>query len=152
MENIQGLFEQLLSKDNVAACGASDALRRLSADSDAVYPYFTQIARLLDHKNSLMRNRALTLLAANAQWDDEDLFSGVIEAYLTHITDAKPITARQCIQSLPAVAPYKPHLVDRIRSALASADVSMYAGSMRPLVERDIRNALRQIDAQRIAP
>lgn len=143
MENVEGLMAQLQGKDNTAACGALGVLLRISEDSDAVYPYFHQIARLMSHPNSLMRNRALLLLAANARWDTDALFDSVIDEYLTHIVDAKPITARQCVKGLPEIAREKPQLANKIRLALLAADVSGYSESMRPLVERDIAEALQ---------
>lgn len=147
MDNIEGLIDQLTIKNNVAACGAADALIRHSAASDEVYPYFTRIAGLLASRNSLVRNRALLLLAANAQWDEDGLFDEMIDRYLAHVTDEKPITARQCIKGLPEIAAQKPHLIGRIRRALESADVARYPDSMRSLVERDIRAALSAMQA-----
>ena len=87
-----------------------------------------------------MRNRALTILAANAQWDDENRFDAVIENYLSHITDEKPITARQCIKALAQIGQAKPQYVPMILAALRSADLSKYKDSMRPLIEKDIQS------------
>ena len=69
----------------------------------------------------------------------------VIDKYLKHITDVKPITARQCIKLLPIIAKYKPELKNDILSALYKADVSVYDDSMQPLVYKDIQKALKEI-------
>ena len=37
----------------------------------------------------LVRNRVLYILAANAQWDDENRFDAIISDYLVHVTDEK---------------------------------------------------------------
>ena len=42
----------------------------------------------------------------------------IIDGYLKHITDVKPITARQCIKLLPMIAKDKPELRNDICSAL----------------------------------
>ena len=93
---------------------------------------------MLEHPNSLVRNRALCILAANIQWDEEGRFQGILSAFLSHITDEKPITARQCVKALAQIGFAKPQYVDTILSALRDADLSKYKDSMRPLIEKDI--------------
>lgn len=64
---------------------------------------------------------------------------------MEHITDVKPITARQCIKQLPVIARYKPELRNDILQTLEKADISFYGGSMQPLVYKDIRRAVEEI-------
>ena len=85
-----------------------------------------------------MRNWVLYILTANAQWDEENRFDSIISNFLTHITDEKPITARQCIKALAQVGLVKPQYIPRILSCLQDADLSKYKDSMRPLIEKDI--------------
>ena len=94
MDIIGQVVENLTVPDNRLACGAMKLLLDESGRSDAVYPYFERFAAMLEHPNSYVRNRALLLLAANARWDGAHRFDGVIGAYLAHILDPKPITAR----------------------------------------------------------
>ena len=62
----------------------------------------------------------------------------ILKDYLSHVTDEKPITARQCIKALAEVGQAKPQYIPEIVSALRSADLSRYKDSMRPLIEKDI--------------
>ena len=80
----------------------------------------------------------LYILAANAQWDNENRFDAIISDYLSHIMDEKPITARQCIKALAQVGVAKPQYIPRILLCLHEADLSKYKDSMRPLIEKDI--------------
>ena len=64
---------------------------------------------------------------------------------MKHITDIKPITARQCIKLLPIIAKYKPELRNDVFSALHQANVYIYDDSMQPLVYKDIQKALKEI-------
>ena len=98
---------------------------------------------MLGHPKSLVRNRVLRILAANAKWDEENRFDAVIADFLAHITDEKPITARQCIKTLAQVGQAKPQYIPQILSALRSADLSPYRDSMRPLIEKDIAETER---------
>ena len=42
----------------------------------------------------------------------------LLDEFLSHVTDVKPITARQCVAALPEIAEAKPNLIPRIRAAL----------------------------------
>jgi hypothetical protein len=87
------------------------------------------------------------LISANAKWDNEFKIDEVINQYLKHITDDKPITARQCIKALPNIAKNKPELKADIILALNKADISKYKDSMQPLIAKDIRDAILEIDS-----
>ncbi len=100
---------------------------------------------MLNDDNSYIRTRGLTLLAYNSKWDKDYKIDAVIDKYLKHITDGKPVTARQCIKLLPVIARYKPELKSDIVSALHGADISVYPDSMQPLVYKDIQAALDEI-------
>ena len=82
----------------------------------------------------------------NAKWDKEYKIDEIIDEYLKHITDVKPITARQCIKLLPIIAKYKPELRNDILFALNKANISIYDDSMQSLVCKDIRKALKEIE------
>ena len=133
----------LTAKDDKYACALADKIISESRETDEWYEYFDDFASLLDHPKSLVRNRALYILAANAQWDDDNRFDAIIANFLTYITDEKPITARQCVKALAQVGLAKPQYIPRILSCLKSADLSKYKDSMRSLIEKDIAEAVQ---------
>lgn len=132
------IIANLTSKKDTFACAFAEKILSESRETDEWYEYFFDFAALLDHPKSLVRNRALYILAANAQWDEENRFDSVLPGFLAHITDEKPITARQCVKALAQVGQAKPQYIPRILSALRDADLSKFKGSMRPLIEKDI--------------
>ena len=93
----------LTAKDDKYACALADKIISESQETDEWYEYFDDFASPLDHPKSLVRNRVLHILAANAQWDEENRFDAILSDFLTHITDEKPITARQCVKALAQV-------------------------------------------------
>ena len=135
---MQDIIAKLTSKDDKYACAVAEKIISESQDTDEWYEYFDAFASLLNHPKSLVRNRALHILAANAQWDDENRFDAILPEFLSHITDEKPITARQCIKTLALIGQAKPQYIPRITEALREADLSKYKDSMRPLIEKDI--------------
>ena len=137
------IIANLTSKDDKYAREIADKIISESQETDEWYEYFDDFASLLNHPKSLVRNRALYILAANVQWDDEKRFDLIISDFLSHITDEKPITARQCIEALAQIGQTKQQYIPMILSALRNADLSKYKDSMRPLIERDIAETER---------
>lgn len=137
--NIAETFELLFDKNNNTAYKALQELQKESEKTDCVYLYMDRLSNMLDSDNSYIRTRGLTLLAYNAKWDKDYKIDEIIDGYLKHITDVKPITAWQCIKLLPIIAKYKLELKDDILSALHKADISGYDNSMQPLVYKDIQ-------------
>lgn len=139
----EDVIAKLTAADDKYACAFADQIISESQETDEWYQYFDAVASLLDHPKSLVRNRALYILAANAQWDEENRFDVILPDFLAHITDEKPITARQCIKALAQVGKAKPQYIPEILSCLRSADLSKYKDSMRPLIEKDIAETER---------
>ena len=144
--NIEDNFVLLFDKNNNIAYNALEELQKESEKTDRVYPYLDRLNDMLDSDNSYIRTRGLTLIAYNAKWDKNNKIDEIIDEYLKHIEDVKPITARQCIKLLPMIAKNKPELKEDIVSALQKADISIYADSMQPLVYKDIQNSLAEIE------
>ena len=146
LDSLEETFELLFDKNNNIAYKALQELQKESEESDKVYCYMDKLADMMDNDNSYIRTRGLTLIAYNAKWDKDNKIDEIIDEYLKHIEDVKPITARQCIKLLPMIAKNKPELSDDIVSALQKVDISVYADSMQSLVCKDIQNTLAEIE------
>lgn len=139
----ENLIAGLTSKDNSAACALADQIIAESRETDAWYEYLDDFAALLDHPKSLVRNRALYLLAANARWDEKNRFDSILPDFLKHVTDEKAITARQCVKALAWVGLAKPQYIPEILACFSEADLSKYQDSMRPLIEKDMAETIK---------
>ena len=126
---MQDIIAKLIAKDDKYACAIADKIISESQDTDEWYEYFDEFASLLNHPKSLVRNRVLYILATNAQWDNENRFDAIISEYIAHVTDAKPITARQCIKALAQIGVAKPQYIPRLLLCLHEADLSKYKDS-----------------------
>ena len=142
LELINGLF----NKNDKVAYKCLKELLSASEKDNSVYQFFDTFASMIDNENSYIRTRGLLLISANAKWDSDYKIDEIIDKYLRHIMDDKPITARQCIKALPHMAKCKPDLVNDILSALNRADPQRYTDSMQSLVYTDIRAALNEIN------
>ncbi|MBR5287347.1 MAG: SufBD protein [Clostridia bacterium] len=140
---MQEIIAKLTSKEDQYACAFADQIISESQDTDKWYEYFDAFASLLNHPKSLVRNRVLYILAANARWDDENRFDTILDDYLAHVTDEKPITARQCIQALAQIGKAKPQYISRICACFHGANLSKYKDSMRPLIAKDMKETER---------
>lgn len=145
-EKVEELLEFLTSRNNSQAYQALKVLEEMSAESNCLYPHMDKFIAMASSGNSYVRTRGLALIAHNAKWDVDGKIDGIIDRYLERITDEKPICARQCIKLLPLLAEAKPTLAPKIVSALRDANVARYPDSMRPLVQKDIRDSLLAIE------
>lgn len=143
------IIATLTSKNDKFSCAFADKIISESSVSNEWYAYWDAFASLLDHPKSLVRNRVIYILAANVQWDNENRFDAILPDFLSHITDEKPITARQCIKALAQIGLSKAQYTETILSALKNADLSGYKDSMRPLIERDTAETIGLLTAGR---
>ncbi len=92
--------------------------------------------------NSYHRSIGVMLLAANARWDKEGKTASVLDAFLAVLKDEKPITVRQCIQSLLLIVPYHKELAQTIAERLLSLNLLELRDTMRKLILLDIVDVL----------
>ena len=107
--------------------------------------YGEALAGMLAHKSGYTRIRAFSLLARNLRWEKSDAPSPFAEALLHCVFDEKPIVTRKHIEVLPELVRAQPALAPRVIELLTCADLSGYADSMRPLIEKDIAAAIKEI-------
>ena len=138
----ENIIAKLTAKDDKYACALADKIISESQETDKWYEYFDDFAVLLSHTKSLVRNRTFYILASNIQWDKANRFDIYIEEFLSHITDEKPISARQCIKSLVQIGQANHKYIPLILEVLHNADLSKYKDSMRPLIEKDIAQTI----------
>ena len=74
---------------------------------------------------------------------NDNKFDLVLPEFLTHITDEKPITARQCINALAQIGTAKPQYISKILACLETVELSKYKDTMCPLIEKDIEETKR---------
>ena len=110
------------------------------------YPYWDEIAALLDHKNSYHRDFALTILANLTLVDEENRFSEVFNAYFEHINDEKFMTGQCCIQNSRKILDHKPELRKPIIARLLDMDNSChYTEKQKAVLKCDVLNVLEGI-------
>lgn len=98
--DIPRLVEWLALKDDNIRYQAFLLLQNRSLFFGDVYPFWDVFRAKLNSDNSYQRSIGLMLIAANIRWDRESRMEDTIGEYLELLNDEKPITIRQCIQSL----------------------------------------------------
>lgn len=129
-------------KDDNVRYQAFELLQNRSAFFDDVYPFWDIFREKLKSENSYQRSIGLMLIAENVRWDTENRMEEIIGEYLALLSDEKPITIRQCIQSLGKVVSAKPGLRDIITLRLISFDIMTVKETMRKSILLDILNVL----------
>lgn len=136
------LVETLSEKNDNIRYQAFLALQYRSRMMDDVYPFWDIFQAKLYDDNSYQRSIGMMLIAENVRWDTQDRITGTIGAFLEHLNDEKPITVRQCIQSLGIIHQYKPRLGDRIASELTAIDLMKFKETMRKSILLDTVHVL----------
>jgi hypothetical protein len=144
-DDLRQLVDWLEEKDdNIRYHSLLLLLNRSQHHSD-VYPYWDVFAEKLSNPNSYQRSIGLMLLAENARWDTSNKLDSVIDTFLSHCDDEKPVTVRQCIQSLVKVVPYKTHLAEKITTKLLSIDLKQRKETQQKILLLDILSVLAVI-------
>lgn len=141
-KDIQQLVEWLSLKDDNIRFQAFLLLQQRSALRNDVYPFWDTFSEKLKSDNSYQRSIGLMLIAENAKWDIENRMEKTIEEYLKLLNDERPITVRQCIQSLEKIVTHKPGLNGRIAGSLISLNLMAIKATMRKSILLDILNVL----------
>lgn len=138
-------IDMLVCTDNKKAYNALKELLVISEQSNALYSYFDIFVEMMNNQNnSYIRTRGLRLIAYNSKWDINNQVNSIIEKWLKHIEDEKPITARQCIKDTVIIAKNKPELIDIILEKLSKIN-RIYDDSMQSLIYKDRQKVIRQI-------
>lgn len=144
-EDIPQLVKWLDEKDHKVRYQAFLLLKNRSSFLDDVYPYWDVFRSKVKSAHSYQRSIGLMLLAENAKWDDAGRMEDTVDDFLALLNDEKPITARQCIQSLEQIARAKPGLNEKTARRLLSFDLSAVRETMRKVILLDLLNALPAI-------
>lgn len=139
---LPGLVELLSEKNDTIRYQTFLALQYRSRLFDDVYPFWETFRAKLKSSNSYQRSIGLILIAENARWDSDNRMDGTIDECLALLKDEKPITVRQCIQSLGEIVKYKPNLSGKIAEKLIALDMTDIRETMRKVVLLDILNVL----------
>ncbi len=137
-EDIPLLIELLNEKNDNLRYHAFLLLQNRSQINSDVYPFWNILVNKFTSTNSYHRSIGLMLLADNTRWDQEGKFDSLVDTYLSFIDDEKPITVRQCIQSLAKIVPPKPHLASKIADRLLAIDISARKETQQKIVLMDI--------------
>lgn len=142
---LQQLIELLSEKDDKIRYQAFLLLQSRSINFDDIYPYWDIFYEKFKSSNSYERSIGLMLIAENVRWDNKNKFEKIIDEYTLHFNDEKPITVRQCIQSLQKIIPFKTQLHFIIAEKLMAIDILKIKSTMQKLVLLDILEVLTLI-------
>ena len=144
-EELDKLMEGLDSKDDKLRYQMFLLLKQRSQMDDQVYLYWDLFKSKLQSNNSYQRSLGVMLLAENVQWDTAGRMQDTIADYLKVLQDEKPITVRQCIQSLKIIVQKQPQYASAIAEALLQYDIMSVRETMRKLILTDILTTLIEI-------
>jgi len=144
-DDLSKLVEWLTEKDDTIRYQSFLMLKHRSSYFDDVYPFWDTFCKKLKSENSYHRSIGLMLIADNVKWDKDNRIDLIIDEYLLLVNDEKPITVRQCIQSLCSIVPYKNYLHRKIANSIMAINIDNIKETMRKLILVDILAVLTTI-------
>ena len=145
ISDLPQIVEWLSEKDDKIRYQALQLLQYRSRYSNDVYPFWDIFRLKLKSDNSYQRSIGVMLMAENAEWDLDNRMDDSLDEYLEVLHDEKPVTIRQCIQSLGKIVPYKQDLNKKIAAALMAVNLDEIKATMRKSILLDILNVLAMI-------
>jgi hypothetical protein len=137
-EDIRLLVDLLQEKDDNLRYHAFLLLQNRSQKFADVYPFWDELAAKFSSENSYQCSLGLMLIAENTRWDSGGKFDPLLDQFLAFVDDEKPITVRQCVQSLKTIIPNKPHLISPIRDRLLGIDIPARKETQQKILLMDI--------------
>jgi hypothetical protein len=137
-EDIPILVNLLEEKDDNLRYHALLLLQNRSTSHTDVYPFWDELVEKFKSPNSYQRSIGLMLIADNVRWDSAGKFDVILEDFLAMVADEKPVTVRQCVQTLCRIAPYKHQLIPRIHEKLLAIDLSTRKDTQQKILLMDI--------------
>lgn len=142
IDDIPLLVGRLASAEDKIRYPAFLLLRARSAISGDVYPFWDVFNEKLTDSNSYQRSIGAMLISANACHDSQGKLKQSLPKLLTLLSDPKPITVRQCAQSLPEILHAKPEFAQEIENAILGISLLDFRETMRKLVLLDFLDVL----------
>ena len=146
--NLESILDTLFDKDTSKAFESLKELELLSDNTDMLYPYINKFVEMANSEKNVIRVRGFRLFCKQAKWDTENMINKHLNDVLVILDDEKPTAIRQALQYLEFIVPYKMELNERIKEAALSIDCTKFKDTMRPLIEKDVQNLVRLIEAQ----
>lgn len=124
---IPELFAGLESPKADLRYGCLKTLRLLSENSpERLYPYFGQLARLLDSPNTIFQWGAIIIIGNLAGVDSQGDIDKLLGRFLAPITGPIMITAANVIGAAAKIALAKPALADTIAREILKVEMATY--------------------------
>lgn len=139
---IKEKLENLYNEDNNIAYKTLLELETITAESNELYNYFSEVLKMLSNSKTFVRVRGFRLICCLAKWDTENKINTNIDMILSELEDEKGASVRQCLEKLSLILMYKIELTDIIENKIKNLDLSKYKESMQSLIKKDIESIL----------
>lgn len=129
-------------------------MKEIAAESELSPEYYScleEFASLLNDKNSYVRTRAFILCCSQARWDEGGKLKKLLPALMALFHDTKPTVVRQCLKAAREIVVFRPELAGSIRQELDRMNLSVYKGSMLPLIQSDIAGLIKLIQEKALS-
>ncbi|MGL4284468.1 low molecular weight protein-tyrosine-phosphatase [Eubacterium aggregans] len=148
LQEVLAGLDLLEGKDNTTAYKDLQTLEQLSDEGGMLYPFTERFAAMVQDQCTDLRIRGFRLFCKQAKWDQDGLLDRYLPSALSILSDEKPTVVRQALAALEDVVRYQPKLREMVVQAIADIDDTPYPETMQPLIAKDVKALLEQIQGQ----
>ncbi len=124
---VRAAVERMSAPSGTARFAAGKALAVTAEKApDRVYPYFGQIAALLESGSKVVCWNALQIVGSLAPADVDHRLDGILDGYLAFIRGNNLVSAANAIQGAGKIAQARPELLDQIIPAILGVRRATY--------------------------
>lgn len=124
---VAAAVKTMAAPSGTARFAAGKALAITAAKDPArVYPYFDEIAPLLESDSKVVCWNAMQILASLAPADDGHRLDSVLDSYLAFIRGGNLVSAANAIGGSARIGKCRPDLLDRILPAILGAERAVF--------------------------
>ncbi len=124
---IPRLFEGLNHDKGSIKFGCDKIIRLISEQKPKlIYPYFNELAKLLDSENNILKWGAIITLSNLVRVDSENKFEKIFKKYFSLITGKEMIPAANVIGNSWKIISAKPELTGKITKEILKSEKSHY--------------------------
>ncbi|MBV1709901.1 MAG: hypothetical protein KMY54_08570 [Erysipelothrix sp.] len=133
---LNSLFEIVLTEISSIRYACTKIIRMVSEQKpETVYPYFEDIVKWLDQKNSFIKGDGILTLSNLSAVDHEDKFKAIYQDYFALIKDPQMITAANVVGNAWKIVLAKPEMESDITRRLLEVPNIIYINKDEPSPE-----------------
>jgi len=135
-DSVPQLFDGLNNETGTIRFGCEKVIRLISEEHpEIIYPYFDEIASLLESENNILKWGAIVIISNLAPLDKDRKIEKIFKIYFAPVTGKQMITASNIVKNAWKIVIAKPYLAEKIVKEILKVEKTEYEKKGKPSPE-----------------